>query len=427
MIPAIVIVFLVLVLTGLDVGFAMIAAAFLGMYLLSGGFDDAVTIPLTAVASVNTSALITVPLFVLAGELMNRGGVTARIVTWSDAMVGHMRGSLSQVAVLTNLVMAGITGSAVADATATGIALIPAMQREGYKPGYAGAVIAASAMLGPILPPSIPMLIYAVMANMSVIRLFIAGIVPAGLLAAGYMAICAIIARRRNYGGRERTPWRRRLEVTRGSIWALVMPVLIIVSIRSGIVTVTESSALVVLYTLLVSTVIYRDLSLPDLFRAIYHGGRTAGVIMFLLAAAGPFSWLLSEAHIATGIADWIIGLSHHTAVTLLVVNLLLLIVGKILEPLPAMVMFIPALIPVQQHLGVDPIQFAVIVILNLMIGMQTPPIGLLLFVVAAIGKIPIGSVIREITPFVLWSLAVLVLVTVFPGLTLWLPRLIGG
>ena len=427
MITTIVIVFLLLVVMGLDVGFAMIAAAFLGMLLRSGSFEDAVQIPLTAVSSVNTAALITVPLFVLAGELMNRGGVTRRLVAWSGAMVGHMRGSLSQVSVLTNLVMAGITGSAVADATATGIALIPAMKAEGYKPGYAGAVIAASAMLGPILPPSIPMLIYAVMANISVIRLFMAGVVPALLLAAGYMAICAVIARQRNYGARPAATWGERVAITRKSIWALFMPLLILGSIRSGIVTVTESSALVVIYTLLVAVVIYRDLSLRDLGAAIYHAGRTAGVILFLLAAAGPFSWLLSEAHIATGIADGIIGLSHSHAVVLLVVNLLLLVVGKILEPLPAMVMFIPALIPVQAYLGIDPIQFAVIMILNLMIGMQTPPIGLLLFVVSAIGNIPIGSVIREITPFVIWSLVVLLLVSVFPPLTLWLPALIGG
>jgi TRAP-type transport system large permease protein len=427
MITTIVVVFLVMVVIGVDVGFAMIAAAFLGMLLRSGSLEDAVQIPLTAVAAVNTAALITVPLFVLAGELMNRGGVTTRLVAWSGAMVGHMRGSLSQVAVLTNLVMAGITGSAVADATATGIALIPAMKREGYKPGYAGAVIAASAMLGPILPPSIPMLIYAVMANISVIRLFIAGVVPALLLAGGYMAICAVIARRRNYGSRPRMSWSRRLEMTRGSIWALFMPLLILGSIRSGVVTVTESSAMVVIYTLLVSVVIYRDLSLADLGRAIYHAGRTSGVILFLLAAAGPFSWLLSEAHIATDIADGIIGISPHPGVILLVVNLMLLVVGKVLEPLPAMVMFIPALMPVQQHLGIDPIQFAVIFILNLMIGMQTPPVGLLLFVVSAIGRIPIGSVIREISPFVVWSVVVLILVTVFPALTLWLPSVIGG
>lgn len=427
MIVAIVVAFLLLIVLGLDVGFAMIAAAFLGMLLRSGSFEDAVQIPLTAVSSVNTAALITVPLFVLAGELMNRGGVTARLIAWSGAMVGHMRGSLSQVSVLTNLVMAGITGSAVADATATGIALIPAMKREGYTPGYAGAVIAASAMLGPILPPSIPMLIYAVMANISVIRLFIAGVLPAALLALGYMVICGIVARRRNYGARPAASWRERAAITRSSIWALFMPLLILGSIRSGFVTVTESSALVVLYTLLVSVVIYRDLSFPDLLRAIWHAGRTAGVILFLLAAAGPFSWLLSEAHIATGIASGIIGLSHSNAVILLVVNLLLLIVGKVLEPLPAMVMFIPALIPVQAHLGIDPVQFAVIVILNLMIGMQTPPIGLLLFVVSAIGEVPMTAVIREITPFVAWSLVVLVLVTVFPALTLWLPAAIGG
>jgi tripartite ATP-independent transporter DctM subunit len=427
MIITIIVVFLALVLLGLDVGFAMIAAAFLGMLLRAGSLADAVVVPLTFVAAVNTSALIPVPMFVLAGELMNRGGVTARLVAWSDAMVGHLRGSLSQVAVLTNLVMAGITGSAIADATATGIALIPAMKAEGYKPSYAGAVIAAAAMLGPILPPSVPMLIYAVIANISVIRLFIAGMLPALLLAAGYMAICAIIARRRNYGAHPRAGWHRRWEVTRGSIWALIMPLLILGFIRSGVVTINESSAALVIYTLLVSVVIYRDLRLSGLIQAIYHAGRTAGVILLLLAAAGPFSWLMSEAHIATGIADAIIGLSHSRAVILLVVNLILLVVGKVLEPLPALVMFIPALVPVQAYLGVDPIQFGVIVILNLMIGMQTPPIGLLLFVVSAIGDIPLWPVIVEIVPFVIWSLVVLALVTIFPWLTLWLPALIGG
>jgi tripartite ATP-independent transporter DctM subunit len=271
------------------------------------------------------------------------------------------------------------------------------------------------------------MLIYAVIANISVIRLFIAGMLPALLLAAGYMAICAIIARRRNYGAHPRAGWHKRWEVTRGSIWALIMPLLILGFIRSGFVTINESSAALVIYTLLVSVVIYRDLRLSGLIQAIYHAGRTAGVILLLLAAAGPFSWLMSEAHIATGIADAIIGLSHSRAVILLVVNLILLVVGKVLEPLPALVMFIPALVPVQAYLGVDPIQFGVIVILNLMIGMQTPPIGLLLFVVSAIGDIPLWPVIVEIVPFVIWSLVVLALVTIFPWLTLWLPALIGG
>lgn len=427
MIALIILLFLVLLLTGFDVGFAMITAALAGMVFKPEFPVDPVQIPLAMVSGVDSAALITVPMFILAGELMNRGGVTRRLVEWSSAMVGHLRGSLSQVAVLTNLVMAGITGSAVADATATGTALIPAMRAEGYKPGYAGAVIAAASMLGPILPPSIPMLIYAVIANISVIRLFIAGVVPALLLAGGYMAICAVIARKRNYGARPRTGWAERARVTRSSIWALLMPVIILVGIRSGVVTVSESSAVIVVYALIVGMAIYRDLTWAGLGRAIFDAGRSSGVILFLLAAAGPFSWLLSEAHIAQGISEDILGLSSNPAVVLLAVNVLLLLVGKILEPLPAMVMFVPALIPVQTALGIDPTHFAVMVILNLMIGMQTPPIGLLLFVVSAIGRMSIGAVIVEIIPFVLWSLAVLVLVALLPALTLGLPNLLGG
>jgi tripartite ATP-independent transporter DctM subunit len=427
MILEIVLLFIFLLLIGFDVGYAMIGVALIGMVFRPDFPVDPVQIPLAAVAGVDTSALISVPMFILAGELMNRGGVTRRLVDWSGAMVGHMRGSLSQVAVLTNLVMAGITGSAVADATATGTALIPAMREEGYKPAYAGAVIAAAAMLGPMLPPSIPMLVYAVMANVSVIRLFIGGIIPALLLAAGYMAICAIIARKHNYGRRPAATWGERVRVTRTSLWALVMPLLILGSIRLGIVTVTESSAMVVGYAIFIGMFIYRDLSPKELWHGVFQAGRSGAAILLLFAAAGPFSWLLSEAHIATGIAEDILGISSDPGVVLFVVNILLLAVGKILEPLPALVMFTPALVPVQQALGVDPIHFAVMVILNLMIGMQTPPIGLLLFVVSSIGRLSLWSVIIEILPFVGWSLAVLVLLTAFPALTVWLPNLIGG
>jgi len=423
-ITLVVIVFFLLILGGLDVGFAMILAALLGMLIKGGPAIDTVTIPLTLVSHVDTAALLTIPMFILAGEVMNRGGVTRRLVEWSTAMVGHMRGSLSQVSVVSNLIMSGISGSAVADASATGAILIPAMRKEGYKPGYAGAVIAAAAMLGPIIPPSIPMIVYAVMANLSIIRLFLAGIVPGFMLAAGYMVICAVIARRRGYAARPKASWEERLGATRLSIWALMMPVLILVGIRYGIVTDTEAAGVIVVYALFVGLVVYRELKLRDLGSLIYEAGRTSAVILFLLAAAGPFSWLMSEARVAAGIADAILGVSQNPLVVLLVVNLLLLIVGKILEPLPAMVMFIPALIPVQQALAVDPIHFAMIVIINLMIGMQTPPIGLLLFVVCAIGKLPMGSVIVEILPFVGWSVVVLILITIFPPLVTWLPNL---
>jgi TRAP-type transport system large permease protein len=417
--------FLGLLLIGLDVGFSMILAALIGMLLRSGAGIDPVTAPLTLVSGVDSPALVTVPLFVLAGEIMNRGGVTRRLIDWSAAMVGHFRGSLSQVAVITNLVMAGITGSAVADATATGGILIPEMKKEGYKPGYAAAVIAAGSMLGPILPPSIPMILCAIMANISIFLLFLGGVVPALLLCCGYMMICAIIARQRHYMARKPATWTERVRVTRRSVWALLMPVLIIGGIRSGVITVTEAGGMICVYALIVGLFVYRDLKFGDLPAVFYSAGRTSAVILFLLAAAGPFSWLLNEAHIATAISQTILGVSTNHFITLLVVNLLLLAVGMILEPLPALVMFVPTLLPIQAQLGIDPIHFATVVIVNLMIGMLHPPVGLLVFVTSAIGRAPLWSVAVEVLPFVAWSLIVLALISAVPGLVTGLPNLL--
>jgi len=415
-----------LLLVGLDVGFSMISAALLGMIIRSGAGVDPVMAPLNLVSGVDTAALVTVPLFILAGEAMNRGGVTMRLITWSTAMVGHFRGSLSQVAVVTNLIMAGITGSAVADATATGGLMIPAMREDGYNPGYAAAVIAASAMLGPILPPSIPMILYGIMANVSIVKLFLGGVGPALLLTAGYMVICGLVARRRNYRARARATWTERARVTRGSIWALVMPVLIVGGIRSGVITVTEAAGVICLYAVAVGLLIYRGLRWRDLGLLLYAAGRTSAVVLFLLAAAGPFAWLLNEVHIAQAISQAILGISTHHLVVLLVVNLLLLLVGMILEPLPALVMFVPTLLPIQAQLGIDPIHFAVVVIVNLMIGMLHPPVGLLVFVTSAVGRVPLWEVAVEVLPFLAWALIVLTLISVFPDLITFLPRTLG-
>lgn len=414
--------FLMVMLAGFDVGFAMILAAMTGMAVGAGA--DLAMAPLTMLSGVDSAALVAVPMFILAGTIMNHGGVTKRLIDWSLVMVGQMHGSLSQVAVVTNLLMAGITGSAVADATATGAALIPAMRADGYKPAYAGAVIAAAAMLGPILPPSIPMVVYAVLANLSVIRLFMAGIVPGLLLAGGYMVICALVARRRGYGARPAAAWSVRLAETRKSVWALAMPLMIIGGIRLGLVTDTEASAVIVVYALIISLVVYRELSWRRLGGLVYAAGRTSAVVLFLFAAAGPFGWLIGESRVGVGIADAIMGFSANRTAVLLLVNLLLLLVGKILEPLPAMVIFLPTLLPIQSQLHIDPIHFAMMVILNLMIGMQTPPIGLLLFVVSAVGKVPMGPMIVEIIPFVLWSLTVLLMVILLPPLATWLPSI---
>jgi tripartite ATP-independent transporter DctM subunit len=412
----IIVLFLVLLLLGMDVGFAMVLAAVAGIMTRPDAFSDAVMLPLTMLTSVDSAALLSIPLFILAGELMNSGGVTQRLIHWSLAFVGHFRGALSQVAVVTNLIMAGISGSAVADATATGTALIPAMKRAGYHEGYAGAVIAAASMLGPIIPPSITMVVYAVMANHSVIKIFLGGVIPGFMLAAGYMVICAWIARRRNYPAQEKFTWPQRWQATRDSGWALAMPVIVLAGIRFGIVTDIEA--------LFVGWVIYRELDRGRFVRAILDSGRSSAVILFLLAAAGPFGWLLSEAKVNQGIRDLLLSISTDPLIVLVMINIFLLLIGKILEPLPAMIIFVPTLLPVAAQLNIDPTHFAIIVVLNLMIGLQTPPVGLLLFVSAAVGKEPIGAIILQIIPFVLWSLTVLALIVIFPPLATWLPGL---
>ena len=416
--------FFVLLIAGLDVGFSMIVAALLGMMLHAGGGVDPVMVPLTLVSGVDSAALVAVPLFVLAGEIMNHGGLTRRLIDWASAMVGHFRGSLSQVSMMTNLVMAGISGSAVADATATGSLLIPAMKKDGYKPAYASAVIAAGAMLGPILPPSIPMIVYAVIANVSIAKLFLAGIVPGLMLFFGYIVICAWIARRRGYQAKPRAPFREQLRSTRIAIWALMVPILILIGIRSGVITETEAAGVICVYALVVGLFVYRDLKLRDLGEVFYSAGKISAVILFLLAAAGPFAWLMSESHLATRISAAILGFSSDPLVVLLIVNLMLLVVGMVFEPLPALVMFVPTLIPIQAQLGIDPIHFATVVILNLMIGMLHPPVGLLILVTGAIGRVRLWSVAVETLPFLGWSLVVLALISVFPSLATWLPNL---
>jgi len=419
-------VFLVVLMLGFDVGLSMILAAMVGMLLHPVAPVDLVMIPLTMTTAVSTTALVTIPLFVLAAELMNRGGLTERLIDWSLVTVGHWRGALSQVSILSNLIMAGVSGSAVADAAATGGLLIPGMKKEGYPEGYAGAVIAAGGLLGPIIPPSIPMIIYAVMANESVVRLFVGGIIPGLLLAAGFMVICYLIALRNNYPFRARSTWAFFFETTFRSAPALVMPLIIVLGMRYGLVTDIEAAAVAALYALLVSVFLYRSINLQNMLTVFYEAARSAAAVLFLLAAAGPFGWLLAESRINEAMAQGILSLTSDPLIGLLLINLLLLIIGCFLEPLPAMVIFLPSLLPVGAALHIDGVHLGVVMVINLMIGMLTPPVGLLLFVVAGIGKIPFAAVARGIMPFLAWSIFVLGLTIFFPFVTTGLYHLMN-
>ena len=414
--------FLLALLIGFDVGFSMIFSAWLGILSKPGEAIDMAMMSLSMISGVDSYALVQVPLFILAGELMNAGGLTMRLIDWAMALVGRLKGSLGHVSIITNFVLAGVSGSAVADAVATGKPLIPAMRKEGYGEGFAGAVIVAGALLGPILPPSIPMVVYAQISNQSVVKLFMAGVVPAILLAIGFLVVCSIVARYRKYPSREAVDWRTKTRATGRASWALMMPVIIIGGIRFGLLTVTESAALAVLYALFVCFFIYRGITLRQLPRLIFHAGRSTALILFLLAAAGPFSWLVAESQINQTVIDIIQGISTNPIVVLLIINAFLLLIGCIIEPLPAMIIFLPLLIPLGAQVGIDPIQFGAVVVMNLMIGLMHPPIGLLLFVVSSVGKIRLGPVMWEVLPFLAWSLIVLALTIVFPPLTTWLP-----
>ena len=422
MLPLLFIAFLLALLIGFDVGFSMILSAWLGILAKPGDVIDTAMMPLSMIAGVDSYALVQVPLFILAGELMNRGGLTMRLIEWAMALVGRLKGSLGHVSIITNFVMAGVSGSAVADAVATGKPLIPAMRKEGYGEGFAGAVIVAGALLGPILPPSIPMVVYAQISSQSVVKLFMAGVVPAILLAAGFLVVCSIVARYRSYPSRPPVDFTAKLRATGNASWALMMPVIVIGGIRFGLLTVTESAAVAVLYALVVSFVVYRGITLRQLPKLIFHAGRSTAIVLFLLAAAGPFSWLVAESQINQTVIDTIQSISTNPIVVLLIVNVFLLLIGCIVEPLPAMIIFLPLLIPLGAQVGIDPIQFGAVVVLNLMIGLMHPPIGLLLFVVSSVGKLRLGPVMWEVLPFLIWALAVLVLTIVFPPITIWLP-----
>ncbi len=417
--------FLTLMLLGLDVGFSMVLASYLGILGKTTRQVDATIMPLRMVAGVDTFSLVSIPLFILAGELMNQGGLTRRLVNFSLTLVGHLRGSLSQVAIITNIIMAGVSGSGVADATATGSILIPAMKDEGYEPEYAAAVIAAGATIGPIIPPSIPMVIYGVMSNASVGKLFLAGVIPGLLLGVAFMITCHLIAARRGYPRRDKASAAQRWEAFLGAIWALAMPGIILGGIVFGLVTDTEAATVAAVYALVVGTLVYREIGWRKMADIFFRAGTTSGVIMFLLAAAGIFGWLLAESQVNLVLAEFIFGLSRDPLTIMLLINILLLVVGCLLEPLPAMVIFLPALIPIAAKTGIDTVYLGLVMVLNLMIGMLTPPVGFLLFVVSAIGQVPMGPLVREVWPFIAMSLVVLLLCTIFPPLATWLPGLI--
>ena len=418
-------VFTVLLAGGVPVAFTMIS----GAYLASWAHD---LLPPAAVAhnigaGVDSFILIAIPLFVFAGIAMNAGGASDSLFGLAGALVGHLTGGLAHVNVLSSYLFGGISGSSVADAAGLSKILVPSMVKEGYGPGFSAALTSASAILPNIVPPSIAMLMYASISNVSVGNLFLAGYLPGAALGLGLVLTAYVISRRRGYGtGRKRASRRELVSSFVGALPALFLTVIIVGGIRGGVFTPTEAGAAAAIYALFLGVFVYRKLTLSVLWRSFREGALDTASVGFLISAAAPFAWVLIAERMPQQFGAWALGLSRDPLVLLLIINVILFLVGLPLELPPAMMILMPVFLPVITQVGIDPIHFGVVVITNMMIGAISPPVGILVFITSSIGKVPVGTVFREVTPFMLVLLAVTLILTYVPGITMFVPRLFG-
>lgn len=411
---------------GVPVFFAM-GLSSLVFILATGGSVPLNVLATSMIQGIDSFAFLAIPFFFLAGDLMNTGGITRRLLAFAASLVGHIRGGLSHVAILGTMVFSGVSGSAVADASAIGSAMIPAMKKENYPPAYAAAVVAAAATMGPVIPPSIAFVVFALVTDVSVGRLFLAGAIP-GLLMGVYLLITAYwIARRRNFPRAKRASAAQVAHSFADALLALAMPVIIIGGIVGGAVTPTEAGALAAVYAGLVGLFVYRELKARDVARIVTESAINSGLILLMIAASGIFSWLVANLALGETLVTFFTSLTDSRWVMLVIINVFFLIWGLALEPAVALITLVPLLVPVAKAYGIDMVQLGVVVVLNLMIGQLTPPSGVITFLTAQIANAPLEKVFREAWPFTLALIAVLALVTFIPALALWLPEMLMG
>jgi tripartite ATP-independent transporter DctM subunit len=376
---------------------------------------------------IDSFPLLAVPFFILAGEIMNAGGITSSIVRFAQSLVGHVRGGLAQVNVLSSMIFAGISGSAVADASAIGKMMIPAMEREGYPRPFAAAVTAAAAVVGPIIPPSGIMVLYGFVMNVSVGALFAAGVVPGILIGLALMGTIRILSTRYNLPlAQPRATWRERGEAFKGAWLAMLLPVILLGGMLSGVFTATEAASVAVAYALLVTIFITKRVGRSEFTSIFKATALQSGVILLLVGAAVTLGWLVTVSGLAGGIADTMLMITDDVYLLMFLLNVLLFLVGMFLDAGPAILILGPVLSPVFLGLGVDPVHFALIMCVNLTIGLATPPMGLLLFVTASVAKESVENIVKALIPFLAVEILVIFLITYFPSLVLTLPRMLG-
>jgi C4-dicarboxylate transporter, DctM subunit len=370
--------------------------------------------------------LMAIPLFILAGNIMSAGGMTQRLVTFCNVLAGSFRGGLAYINVIISMLFAGITGAAVADTSAIGSILIPAMKKQGYDVDFSTAVTATSSTIGPVVPPSIPFIIYGVLGEVSIASLFLAGIIPGLLLALSQMGLVAYYARKRDYPKGSLISIKEALKATFDAALVLMMPLIILGGILTGIFTPTESACVAVFYALIISLFAYRDIKPIDLPKIIINTAVTSSLVMLVIGTASIFSWFLASKEIPQYITEVVITITHNRIAILLLVNIVLLIVGTFMETTASLIILTPVLLPLMNEIGVDPLHFGVIIVLNLVIGLTTPPVGVCLFIACAIGEIKLEKITKAILPFLFASIIVLLIVTYWESMIMVIPKLFG-
>jgi tripartite ATP-independent transporter DctM subunit len=370
--------------------------------------------------------LIAVPLFVFMAEVMNSGKVTDMIFKFANVLVGRKRGALGHVNVVASIIFSGMTGSALADASGLGMMEIKAMNDHGYEKGFSAAITAASATIGPIFPPSIPMIFYSMLSGASIGALFIGGMVPGILVGLALMAYIAIIARKRDYPRGEKLILRDMLAITVKAFPALLSVLVLLGGIYTGVVTPTEAGALAALYAIFVSLFVYRAMGFKDLIQVVLNTIKTTGTLSLLVGTAYAFSYIVAIEHIPDAVAGWLLTITDNKYVLLFLINIVFIVLGMFIDTMCITLVFIPIVLPLVSVLGIDLVHFGVMITLNMMIGLSTPPFGMLLFVVSGISKTPLKDVIREIFPMLLVLFLVLFAVTYIPQIVTFLPTLMG-
>jgi C4-dicarboxylate transporter, DctM subunit len=414
------------IMLGLPIALCMGLTAVI-FFVVLGQTDVLLMLPARMYSGTTSFTLLAIPFFILAGNLMNTGGMTQRLIRFAQCLVGHIRGGLGHVTVVTNMIMAGMSGSAVADATGTGIVLIPAMEKAGYPRAFSAALVGAASTIGPIIPPSIPFVIFGSITGTSVGRLFLGGFLPGVLMGLLLMITVAILSKRREYRREERASRRELLIAALEATPAWGAPIIIIGGILVGIFTPTEAAVAASLYALILGMLVYGEIRLADLPRILWETIQNTVQVMFIIAAAGIFGFLLVRQQVPTTLVSGLMSLTTTPWVVLLIINVILLILGCFMEAIAIMLLTIPVFIPLIARVGVDPVHFGVVLTLNLMIGLLTPPVGMCLYAVSAISKVPLWPLAKELRPYIVALTVCLGLVTYVPGLVLWIPNLVMG